>query len=136
MTDFTDRSLESDLHAAISVEEPRKLLDRFATLTRESGSADERVAGEYIAGRLRSFGIPVTVHDPELYLSIPGPSELIVGGEVIRSRPPAFARSTGDAGVTGELVYVPSRYAGGTMDLFDTPSAAAAGSAEDPVRGR
>lgn len=136
MTDFTDRSLESDLHAATSTDEPRKLLDRFATLTRESGSADERAAGEYIADRLRAFGVEVTVHDPELYLSIPGPSEVRVDGDTIRSRPPAFARSTGDAPVTGELVYVPSQYAGGTMDLFDTPSAAASGVGEDPVRGR
>ena len=137
MTPFIDRSLESDLHAAIAVnEEPRHLLERFASLTRESGMPDERAAGEYIADRLRALGIPVTVHDPELYLSIPGPSELRVGTETIRSRPPAFARPTGDVPVTGELFYVPSKYAGGTMDLFDTPSAAASGGGDDPVRGR
>src|SRR5512140_2313381 len=136
MTAFTDRSLESDLHATISVAEPRHLLDRFSTLTRESGSADERVAGEYIASRLRAFGIPVSLHDPELYLSIPGPSEVTVSGETIRSRPPAFARSTGASAVAGELVYVPSKYAGGTMDLFDAPAAAASSGGEDPVRGR
>jgi len=138
-----DPALESVAHAAIDMAEPKALLDRFATLTRESGSGDERRAGEYIAGRLRAFGVPVTVHEPELFLSIPERSELrVVGGpdgsdEAIRSRPPAFARPTGAAELAGDLVYVPSRYAGGTADLFDTPLAAvSAGGGADPVAGR
>ena len=133
---FKDASLEQRLCAAVSTDEPAKLLDRFATLTRESGSVDERVAADYIIERLRAFGVPVTVYEPELYLSIPGPSELVVQGDVIRSRPPAFSVATGDVPVSGELVYVPSQYAGGTLSLFDTPTAAAADVAVDPVRGR
>jgi len=138
-----DPSLEHAAHDAIDLAEPRALLDRFATLTRESGSADERAAGEYIAGRLRALGVAVTVHEPELFLSVPERSALRViesagdAGETIRSRPPAFARPTGEAELAGELVYVPSRYAGGTADLFDTPLAAvSAGGAGDPVAGR
>lgn len=138
-----DPALERAAHEAIDLTEPRALLDRFATWTRESGSADERAAGEYIAARLRALGVSVTVHEPELFLSVPERSELRViesaddRGEPIRSRPPAFARATGEAEVAGELVYVPSRYAGGTADLFDTPLAAAsAGGAADPVAGR
>lgn len=138
-----DSSLESSAHAAIDLAEPRALLDRFATLTRESGSRDERAAGEYIAGRLRALGVPVTVHEPELFLSVPERSELRVldgpsdAAGPIRSRPPAFARSTGATELTGELAYVPSRYAGGTADLFDTPLAAVStGGGVDPVAGR
>ena len=135
-----DLDLERAAHAAIDLTEAQALLDRFATLTRESGSADERTAGEYIASRLRAHGVPVTVHEPELFLSVPERSELRVidsGGNVIASRPPAFARSTGEIALVGELCYVPSSYAGGTADLFDTPVAAAsAGGASDPVAGR
>ena len=136
--------LESAAHAAIDLTEARALLDRFAGLTRESGSADERAAGEYIAARLRALGVPVTVHEPELFLSVPERATLRVldgGAEEAAAgfhcRPPAFARSTGDAELAGELVYVPSHYAGGTADLFDTPMAAAgAGGGADPVAGR
>jgi hypothetical protein len=136
-----DLDLERAAHAAIDLTEARALLDRFATLTRESGSADERAAGEYIASRLHALGIDVRLHDPELYLSVPERSALriIDGGAVesVASRPPAFSRPTGGAELTGELCYVPSSYAGGTADLFDTPRAAVAGAgAADPVAGR
>ena len=132
--------LETAAHAAIDLTEAGALLERFAGLTRESGSADERAAGEYLAARLRAFGVPVVVHEPELFLSVPERASLrlldAAGGEM-RCRPPAFSRPTGDAELPGELVYVPSRYAGGTADLFDTPMAAAeAGGAADPVAGR
>ena len=136
-----DLDLERAAHASIDLAEARALLDRFATLTRESGSADERAAGEYVAARLRALGMNVTVHDPELYLSVPERSELrIVDGgaaQVVACRPPAFSRPTGEAELGGELCYVPSSYAGGTADLFDTPKAAVAGAgAGDPVAGR
>ena len=133
---FTDPALESAARNAISTDEPEKLLALFATLTRESGTPDEHQAGEYIAGRLRALGVPVTVHRPDLFLSIPERSELSVNGEAIGCRPPAFALSTGGADVSGEICYVPSQYAGGTGDLFDTPSAASAELAADPVAGR
>ena len=138
---FKDAALEADAVGAISLDEPEKLLSRFATLTRESGTPDEHTAGEYIAGRLRAFGIPVTVHRPDLFLSIPERSELRLtmdgaGAETIASRPPAFALSTGGADVAGELCYVPSKYAAGTGDLFDTPSTASAELTADPVAGK
>jgi hypothetical protein len=133
---FKDPDLERRAHELISLEEPLALVRRFSTLTRESGTPDERAAGEYIADRLRRFGVPVTVHDPELYLSIPERSELRVmgsDGAPIVSRPPSFARSTNGEEMSGELIYVPSTYAGGTASLFDTPLAAASG---DSVAGK
>ncbi|MGE5244864.1 MAG: M28 family peptidase [Betaproteobacteria bacterium] len=133
---FKDPELESSIRNQISTNEPAKLIERFATLTRESGTPDEHAAGEYIAERLRDLGVPVTVHRPDLFLSIPERSEVIVNGATMRSRPPAFAVSTDGAEVTGEICYVPSKYAGGTGDLFDTPSAASAQVASDPVAGR
>ena len=67
---FKDAEVETAARNAIDTSEAAQLLSRFATLTRESGTPDEHTAGEYIAGRLRALGIPVTVHRPDLFLSI------------------------------------------------------------------
>src|SRR5207244_5989261 len=138
---FKDESLEAAACGAIRLDEPRALLDRFATLVRESGTSDEEVAGHYIVERLRALGVPVTLHTPELFISLPERSVLQVssgeGDRTVRSRPPAFALSTGGAEMTGEICYVPSQYAGGTMSLFDTPDAARReGAGADPVAGQ
>jgi N-acetylated-alpha-linked acidic dipeptidase len=138
---FKDEALESAASNAISLDEPRALLDRFATLVRESGTPDEESAARYIVDRLNQLGIPVTLHAPDLYISVPERAELSVegssGSRSFRARPPAMAPSTGDQAVEGTLCYVPSRYAAGTSSLFDVPDAARPGSQDsDPVKGR
>ena len=137
---FTDDVLEREAHAAITTAEADALLKRFSTLVRESGSGDERAAAEYIVERLWNLGVPVVVHQPELFLSIPERSQLTVttqgASRPIASRPPAFSLATGDAAVSGEIVYVPSKYAGGTGSLFDLPTAAESSGGADPVSGR
>jgi N-acetylated-alpha-linked acidic dipeptidase len=140
-TVYKDEALEAVARAAVRLDEPRALLERFATLVRESGTAAEETAGRYIVERLRALGIPVTLHTPDLYISVPERAELTVtgpgGSRAIRARPPAMARSTGEIPVGGEICYVPSRYAAGTLSLFDTPDAARATQGDvDPVRGR
>jgi N-acetylated-alpha-linked acidic dipeptidase len=138
---FTDAALEATAREAIRLDEPRALLDRFVTLVRESGTPDEETAGRYIVDRLEALGIPVTLHTPDLYISLPERATLDVvgpdGTRSLRARPPAMARSTGDIPVEGEICYVPSRYAAGTATLFDIPEAARGGSpGVDPVAGR
>jgi N-acetylated-alpha-linked acidic dipeptidase len=138
---FTDHGLEAAARDAIALDEPRALLDRFITLVRESGTPDEETAGRYIVERLQALGIPVALHTPDLYISLPERAELAVTGAAgtrsIRARPPAMARSTGDEAVAGEVCYVPSRYAAGTSSLFDLPDAARTGAhGSDPVAGR
>jgi len=138
---YKDESLESAARNAIALDEPRALLDRFVTLVRESGTPAEEDAGRYLVDRLKSFGLPVTLHTPDLYISRPERAELTITGSSgtrsVRARPPAMARATGDAAVEGEICYIPSRYAGGTSTLFDTPDAARGGGAgEDPVKGQ
>ena len=138
---FTDVSLESAARDAIRLDESAALLDRFSTLVRESGTPDEATAAEYIVERLRALGIPVTVHRPDLYISLPDKSELTIdtgdGPRALRCRPPAFSASTGGADVKGDVVYVPSKYAAGTASLFDTPDAASTKTGGiDPVAGR
>jgi N-acetylated-alpha-linked acidic dipeptidase len=138
---YKDDDTEQAARAAISLDEPRALLEQFIHLVRESGTPDEEAAGRYIAERLEAMGIPVTIHTPDLFISLPERAELEVtpasGSRALRARPPAFARSTGGEAVTGEICYVPSRYAAGTSTLFDTPDAAGSTSGPaDPVAGR
>jgi N-acetylated-alpha-linked acidic dipeptidase len=137
---FKNETLEREALESIQLTESDALLQRFSTLVRDSGSDDERTAAEYIVQRLRTLGVPVTVHEPELFLSIPDRSELkVVEGSAertIRSRPPAFSLPTNGGEVTGEIIYVPSRFAGGTGALFDTPKAAERQAGEDPIAGK
>ncbi|MGE0816289.1 MAG: M28 family peptidase [Vicinamibacterales bacterium] len=137
---FKDESLEAAAREAIRLDEPKALLDTFIHLVRESGTAHERQAADYLVRRLTALGIPVTVHEPTLYISNPVKAELAVtAGDATRTlhaRPPAMGRSTGDTPVEGEICYVPSRYAGGTASLFDLPEAARGGGGDDPVRGK
>jgi Peptidase family M28 len=136
---YMDEALEEEARGMIATDEPAALLDRFATLNRDSGTPDEHTAARYIVDRLRALGVPVTVHEPDLFLSIPERSELRLAGDpggMIASRPPAFAQSTNGAGVTGEICYVPSHHAGGTAALFDVPDATATTGGPDPVAGR
>jgi peptidase M28-like protein len=138
---FKDEALEAAARDAIRLDGPRALLDRFVTLVRESGTPAEEAAGRYIVEQLQASGVPVTLHTPDLYISVPERAALTIAGAAgtttVRARPPAMARSTGNDPVEGEVCYVPSRYAAGTSSLFDTPEAAR-GSTQgaDPVAGR
>lgn len=138
---YADEAMEAQAREAIRLDEPRALLNRFATLVRESGTAAEETAGRYIVDRLKALGLPATLHTPDLYISLPERAELSVttatGTRTVHARPPSMARSTGATPVEGEVCYVPSRYAAGTSTLFDVPDAARAGrQGADPVAGR
>ena len=138
---FKDEAFEAAVRDAIRLDEASALLERFASLVRESGTPAEETGAEYIAQRLTALGIPVTLHAPDLYISLPERAELSVvdaaGARPLRARPPSFALSTAGEPVEGEICYVPSRYAAGTSTLFDTPDAAGAATAgADPVAGR
>jgi N-acetylated-alpha-linked acidic dipeptidase len=126
MTDlYSDEALERSARDSISLDESRRLLDKFATLTRESGTDDERAAAQYLVDRLNALGIPVTLLEPELFLSVPRRSEVRLEdeGRAIASRTPAFSRSTDGADVTGDVVHVPSHYAAGMASFYETPAA-------------
>ncbi len=137
---FKDPDIESAAHDAIRLDEPKALLDSFIHLIRESGTEAERTAARYLVGRLEALGIPVTLHEPTLYISNPVRADLAISAtgasRSLHARPPAMGRSTGDIAVEGEICYVPSKYAGGTSSLFDLPDAARDSGGDDPVRGK
>jgi hypothetical protein len=118
---YVDAS-EGSLRAAVSLEEPRALIHRFSTLVRESGSDDERTAAREIAARLTAWGVPHTVHEPLLYLSVPERASLEVLSPkraTLRAKTPAFSVATNGTPVRGRVVYVPSAPGAPLSDSFD-----------------
>lgn len=122
LTKWADEKIEGALFEAASIEEPWALIERFSTLVRESGSEDEWTAARYIGERLEALGTEFTIHEPELFLSIPKRARLEVetsqGAREIRVKTPVFSVSTADLPIEAELVYVPTGQAKGMGDLF------------------
>jgi hypothetical protein len=116
----------------ISLDEPWGLVESFATYKREHPRDVDRGMDEVVE-RLRRHGVEVTVHTPELYLSLPGPARVEADGLVIRAKPPAYSADA-RAGLAGELVYVPANQADGIDTIFDRRLDAA--SVAGRVRGR
>ena len=127
---------EKQLLDEVSKELPNAVLERFATLVRESGSEDERIAASFISERLQELGVPYRVHRPPLYLSLPRGASLEVTSPIereVRAKTPAFSVSTGDEWVEGEMVHVPTGYASGIGDIFGGAVEADAADLEDKV---
>ncbi len=111
--------LPPDITAAlsdVSLDEPWSLIERFTTLRREHPD-DVRTACDEIVARLRRHGVPVEVHDPEVFLSLPGKASVVVGREGFRAKPMAMSVAH-PGGLTAPLVYAPARYARGADELF------------------
>lgn len=106
----------------ISMEIPKRILERFSGLIRESGSEDERTAAHFLASFLKEWGVPHTVQYPSIYLSVPKTAlvkTLTQETKSYRAKTPSFSVSTNGIPVTGELVYVPSAQATDRYDIFD-----------------
>lgn len=106
----------------VSIDEPWPLVECFAEIVREAPEEVNR-AGWLIVERLTALGVPVTAHEPKLYLSLPKSASVQVGERTLRAKPPSFAASHPD-GVAGRLVIVrtptarPLGFAPGTSPLF------------------
>jgi hypothetical protein len=102
--------------ADVTLDEPWSLIERFTTLRREHPD-DVRTAADEIVARLRKHGVPVDVHDPELFLSLPGKGSVKAGDLTMRAKPMAMSIAYPN-GRTAPLVYAPGRYARGADELF------------------
>ena len=109
---------EEQVVATVRVDDAWALVEEFSTLVRESGTADEREAVGRITRRLDAEGIPYTVHEPELLISLPRGASLTVDGIEIRAKTPSMATSTPGAGVTAPIVYEHAGYAKTVNELF------------------
>lgn len=116
---------ERKVLADISVEVPWSLIEHFATMPRVHPEEANRAA-DVLVERLRALGVPVQVHEPSLYLSLPTHAEVRAGGRTLRAKAPAGS-SDARHGVEGSLVHVPAGFAVGSEDVFDTFDEASAG---------
>ncbi|MDF2679330.1 MAG: protease-associated domain protein [Brevibacillus sp.] len=113
---------EKRLLDEINMETPKRILETFSGLIRESGSEDERKAARFLTQFLEEWGVPHTVHYPSIYLSVPKNASVQAIAPVsktFRAKTPSFSVSTNGATVKGELVYVPSAQATDRYDMFD-----------------
>jgi N-acetylated-alpha-linked acidic dipeptidase len=104
----------------VSLDVPWELIERFSTLKREHPD-DVRAAAALIVSRLEALGVPVTVHEPEIYLSLPGAARVEVGGRTFRAKPLAMSRSAPD-GLTAPLVFAPTEFDPNTDQVITSPS--------------
>ena len=102
--------------ADVSLDAPWPLIERFTTLKREHPT-DVATAAEEIVARLRAHGVPVEVHTPTIFLSIPGAASVTVGDVAYRAKPMAMGVAYPD-GLTAPLAYVPARYAQNADEMF------------------
>jgi hypothetical protein len=90
----------------ISLDEPWSLIERFTTLRREHPD-DVRTACDEIVARLRKHDVPVEVHDPEVFLSLPGKASVSVHGATFKAKPMAMSVAH-PKGLTAPLAYAPA----------------------------
>jgi hypothetical protein len=101
---------------AISLAAPWQLVETFARMPRWRPK-DVNKGADVIVKMLKNAGVPVTVHRPTLYLSIPFGAEVRLAGRSIAAKPPAYSRDCRQ-GLEGELVYVPAAYSQSIGTLF------------------
>lgn len=108
---FEIDQLERTVLNDISTEVPKAILERFVTLTRESGSEDERIAAHFLTQYLENWNIPYRIHHPRIYLSVPKKAAIIVTHpetKEIQAKTPSCSISTGDRWISGEVMYIPA----------------------------
>jgi Peptidase family M28 len=96
--------LDKSFHDRIDVGFAWDLVERFSIQPREQ-PADANRGAEIIAERLRSAGVPVAIHEPTLFLSLPGPASVEVAGTRFNAKPPAFSAIV-PRGLTAPMEYM------------------------------
>ncbi|MEX4006729.1 M28 family peptidase [Neoaquamicrobium sediminum] len=109
--------IETEILSAATVDEPWALVESFSTFKREHPTDVNRGMDEVVQ-RLRKHGVEVTVHEPSLYLSLPGAARVEAEGKSFRAKPPAYSVDA-RKGISGELVYVGARHNAMITDMFE-----------------
>ena len=91
---------------AVRIETPWELVEAFSTMVREH-PRDVNRAMDMVAERLGKHGVPVTMHEPTLYLSLPGKARVEAGGKTYRAKPPAYEPFTLPGNVFVQDLLVP-----------------------------
>jgi len=94
--------LEQRFLDEVGLELPWSLVERFSQMPRWRPEDVNRGA-DIIVEKLAEAGVPVEVHAPEIYLSIPYAASVSAGGVTYRAKPPSSSLSV-PGGRTGKLV--------------------------------
>ena len=100
----------------ITLDAPWALVETFSKMPRWQPQ-DVNKGADVIIKALKKYAVPVKVHEPTLYLSIPFSAEVRADGRTMKAKPPAYSRDARE-GVSGELVYVPASYSRSIGTLF------------------
>src|SRR5262245_54852881 len=98
---------EHPILSQVGLHEAWALIEHFSTRPREHPD-DVNACMAHLVAQLQRHGIPVTVHRPSLYLSLPGKASVSCGGQVLRAKPPAFSISA-PGGFSAPLAYVTAK---------------------------
>ena len=99
---MTITAAEQEFLDDVSLELPWSLVTSFATMPRWRPE-DVNRAADVLVAKLREAGVPVEVHTPEIYLSVPYSASVMAGGVTYRAKPPSSALSV-PGGMSGRLV--------------------------------
>jgi hypothetical protein len=97
-------AVERRMLEAVSLDAPWELVEAFSRMPRWMPE-DVNRGGEAIAERLRRLGVPVTVHEPEIYLAVPLSASVEAGGTTYRAKPPTSGLPVPE-GRTAPLVHL------------------------------
>lgn len=95
---------ETALLDQVTIDEPWALVESFSTFKREHPDDVNRGMDEVVS-RLTKHGVDVKVHEPDLFLSLPGEARVEAAGVTYRAKPPAFSANA-PSGFSGPLVYI------------------------------
>jgi N-acetylated-alpha-linked acidic dipeptidase len=109
--------IESAILGSVRLDDAWALIESFSTYKREHPADVNRGMSE-VAERLKKHDIPVTIHEPSLYLSLPGKARVEANGHTFRAKPPAYAADA-RTGLSGELVYVSSSQPKAISTMFE-----------------
>ena len=96
--------------SSISIDEMWKNLEKLCEWDRSTGSEGEIAAVDHVARALERYGLPVTVHEYDAYISHPvsGALTAVIGGATVAidAKTRAFSATTPEAGVSGDIVSI------------------------------
>src|SRR6516164_2048552 len=128
------RHVTDPIIEAIGIDAPWALVEAFSKMPRWRPK-DVNKSADVIVAMLKAEGVPVTVHEPTIYLSIPLSAEVRAAGRTLTAKPPAYSRDCRQ-GIAGELVYVPAVYSKSVGTLFAKNEEDEALSTPERLRGK
>jgi len=96
--------IEKRLLDSATIDHAWPLVELFSTIRREHPDDCNRAA-QHLVDRLKALGVPVKIHEPQLYLALPQGAHVDCEGRKLFARPAPLSKPAPD-GVTAPLVFV------------------------------